>query len=92
MLKLGFNWRDILLAPRLALSLQRMWIQLVGLSFGLFFYLVLSYLGLIAAGYAAGLSPAELEREALSTARALPDAGAEASRTPSMYRYSAVPS
>ncbi|RPI03722.1 MAG: hypothetical protein EHM72_00615, partial [Calditrichaeota bacterium] len=51
MLKLGFNWRDILRAPRLALSLQRMWIQLVGLTFGLLFYLLLTYLGMMAAGY-----------------------------------------
>ena len=33
MLKLKFNFQDVLRAPRLAFSLQRMWIQLVGLFF-----------------------------------------------------------
>ena len=41
MLQLKFDWRDVLKAPRLALSLQRMWIQLVGLSVGYIVYLVL---------------------------------------------------
>lgn len=51
MLKLKFDWRDVIRAPRLALSLQRMWIQLVGMSVGYLVYLVLSYLSLLVAGY-----------------------------------------
>ncbi|MBN1479560.1 hypothetical protein EH223_16695 [candidate division KSB1 bacterium] len=51
MLKLKFDWRDVVRAPRLALSLQRMWIQLVGMSVGYLVYLALSYLSLIVAGY-----------------------------------------
>lgn len=51
MLQLKFDWRDVLSAPRLALSLQRMWIQLVGMTAGFIVYLVLSYLSLIVAGY-----------------------------------------
>jgi hypothetical protein len=51
MLKLKFDWRDILRAPRIAFSLQRMWIQLVGLMVGLFFYLFFTYGSLVAAGF-----------------------------------------
>ena len=51
MLKLKFNWRDIIAAPRLALSLQRLWIQLIGMSVGYIIYVALSYLGLVLAGY-----------------------------------------
>ncbi len=51
MLKLKFDWRDVLKAPRLALSLQKMWIQLVGMSVGFVVYLALSYLSLVVAGY-----------------------------------------
>ena len=40
----SFNYRDILRAPRLALSLQKMWIQLVGLGVGYGIYLFLTYL------------------------------------------------
>ena len=51
MLKLKFDWRDVLRAPRLALSLQRMWIQLIGMTTGFVLYLALSYLSLVLAGY-----------------------------------------
>jgi hypothetical protein len=51
MLKLKFDCRDILRAPRIAFSLQRMWIQLVGLMFGLFIYLIFTYGSLVAAGF-----------------------------------------
>lgn len=50
MLKLKFDWRDILRAPRIAFSLQKMWIQLVGLTIGMFFYLDFTYGSLAAAG------------------------------------------
>ncbi|MBN1560924.1 hypothetical protein JW998_11780 [candidate division KSB1 bacterium] len=56
MRKLRFNWRDIIAAPRLALGLQRMWIQLIGLSVGYIFYVALSYLALVLAGYDLKLS------------------------------------
>ncbi|MBN1465022.1 hypothetical protein JXA02_04625 [candidate division KSB1 bacterium] len=51
MRKLKFNWRDVIAAPRLALSLQRMWIQLIGLAAGYIVYVALSYLGLVLAGH-----------------------------------------
>jgi hypothetical protein len=49
--KLLFDCRDIFRAPRLALSLQRMWIQLVGLFIGYLGYLVFTYGAMIAAGF-----------------------------------------
>ena len=52
MLKLKFDWRDILRAPRLALSLQRMWIQLLGFTVGYLFYLIFTYAAFAAAGLA----------------------------------------
>lgn len=51
MLKLKFDCRDIFKAPRAAFSLQRLWIQLFGMSVGYVIYLVASYLGLALAGY-----------------------------------------
>jgi len=51
MLKLKFDCRDIFKAPRAAFSLQRLWIQLFGMSVGYVIYLVASYLGLVLAGY-----------------------------------------
>jgi hypothetical protein len=50
MVKLYFNYRDILRAPRLALSFQRMWIQLIGMSAGYVSYLVFTYLSFLLAG------------------------------------------
>ncbi|HNW58105.1 MAG TPA: hypothetical protein PKI62_00345 [bacterium] len=50
MLTLHFDLRDLFRAPRLALSLQRMWIMLAGLGMGWLIYALLTYLGLIAAG------------------------------------------
>lgn len=51
MLKLKFDCRDLFKAPRVALSLQRLWIQLSGMSVGYLVYLVLAYLSLVVAGY-----------------------------------------
>ncbi|MDZ7723169.1 MAG: hypothetical protein U5R06_10290 [candidate division KSB1 bacterium] len=51
MLKLKFNFQDVLRAPRLAFSLQRMWIQLVGLFFGYLGYLVFTYLSFLSNGF-----------------------------------------
>ncbi len=51
MLKLKFDWRDVFRAPRAAFSLQRMWIQVLGLSVGFMVYLVFSYLSLMVSGY-----------------------------------------
>ncbi|MDZ7370069.1 MAG: DUF2070 family protein [candidate division KSB1 bacterium] len=50
MLKLRFDWRDIFRAPRLALSLQRIWIELVGLTIGYAVYLVATFAAIMAAG------------------------------------------
>jgi len=51
MLKLKFDCRDLFKAPRIALSLQRLWIQLIGMSVGFVVYVLLSYSSLIIAGY-----------------------------------------
>jgi hypothetical protein len=50
MLALRFDVRDVFRAPRLALSLQRMWIQLVGMSIGYIGYLIITYLSFLAGG------------------------------------------
>lgn len=55
MLKLKFNYQDVLRAPRLAFSLQRMWIQLVGLFFGYLGYLVFTYLSFLSNGFDLGV-------------------------------------
>lgn len=51
MIKLKFDYRDIFRAPRMAFSLQKMWIQLLGMGLGYLLYLVFSYLSLLAAGF-----------------------------------------
>ncbi len=48
---LRFDVRDLLLAPRLAFSLQRMWIQFLGLGAGYVLYLILTYLGFLFSGF-----------------------------------------
>lgn len=50
MLTLKFDLRDLVRAPRLALSLQRMWIMLVGLGISWLIYLLFTYLALLSAG------------------------------------------
>ncbi len=50
MLKMNFNYTDIFRAPRIALSIQKLWIQLVGLFTGMFFYILLSYAGFLLSG------------------------------------------
>jgi len=51
MLKLKFNFHDVFRAPRLAFSLQRMWIQLAGLFFGYLGYLVFTYVSFLLNGF-----------------------------------------
>lgn len=48
--QLRFDIRDIFKAPRLALSLQRIWIQFLGVVIGFLGYLIMTYLSLLAAG------------------------------------------
>lgn len=48
--QLRFDIRDIIRAPRLALSLQRIWIQFLGVIVGFLGYLIMTYLSLLAAG------------------------------------------
>ncbi|MDZ7263438.1 MAG: hypothetical protein ONB16_02555 [candidate division KSB1 bacterium] len=48
--QLRFDIRDILRAPRLALSLQRIWIQFLGVIVGFLGYLIMTYLSLLTAG------------------------------------------
>ena len=50
MVKLYFDYRDMFRSARLAFSLQRLWIQLVGMTLGLVGYLVITYLAFISAG------------------------------------------
>ncbi|MBN2411342.1 hypothetical protein JXQ31_06585 [candidate division KSB1 bacterium] len=44
MLKLRFNYRDLFNAPRLAFSIQRIWIQFIGMVIGYVGYLIFTYL------------------------------------------------
>ncbi len=50
MITLKFDVRDLFRAPRLALSLQRMWIQLAGMTVGYCGYLILTYLAFLSSG------------------------------------------
>ena len=50
MVLLRFDFRDIFKSNRLAFSLQRMWIQFIGIATGYLGYLVLTYLSIIIAG------------------------------------------
>ncbi len=51
MLKLRFDYRDLFNAPRIAFSIQRIWIQFVGLFFGYAGYLALTYLSYVLNNY-----------------------------------------
>jgi len=48
--QMRFDVRDIFKSPRLALSLQRIWIQFLGLFFGYLGYLFFTYISFITAG------------------------------------------
>lgn len=50
MQQMHFDFRDIFRSTRLALSLQRIWIQFVGLFFGYVGYLAVTYVSFITAG------------------------------------------
>lgn len=50
MQQMGFNFKDIFKSPRLALSIQRIWIQFVGLFFGYLGYLVVTYVSFATSG------------------------------------------
>ncbi|HNY91576.1 MAG TPA: hypothetical protein PKM23_08620 [bacterium] len=54
MVSLRFDFRDLFRAPRLAFSLQRMWILLVGIAAGWLTYFLLTFLALLLAGPAPG--------------------------------------
>ncbi len=51
MKELHFDFRDLFRAPRIALSLQRIWINGLGLLVAYLFYLIISYLSLAISGY-----------------------------------------
>ncbi|MBD3374157.1 hypothetical protein GF406_03910 [candidate division KSB1 bacterium] len=51
MIKLYFNFKDLFRAPRIAGSLQRMWIQLLGLFMAYAGYLILTYAGYLVNGH-----------------------------------------
>lgn len=50
MLSLRFDFRDLFKAPRLAFSLQRIWIMLVALGTGLILYNLFTYIALLMGG------------------------------------------
>lgn len=50
MVKLRFDFRDIFRAARIALSLQRLWIQSVGLFIGYLGYLIFTYIAILTTG------------------------------------------
>ena len=47
---LRFNWLDVFRAPRIALSLQKMWVVFFPLFLGYLFYLAFTLLGLATCG------------------------------------------
>ena len=51
MVGMRFDYRDIFRAARLAFSLQRLWIQFVGLLFGYLAYVLFAYISLAIAGH-----------------------------------------
>ncbi len=59
MQNLRFDLRDLFRAPRLAISLQRMWIQLLGMSVGCAVYFTLTFISL----FLRGTSPAKAWRQ-----------------------------
>jgi len=50
--QMHFDGRDIFKSTRLALSLQRIWLQFIGLFFGYLGYLIFTYISLMAGGTA----------------------------------------
>jgi hypothetical protein len=50
MVEMRFNYRDLFRATRVAFSLQRIWIQFVGLVFGYAGYVIFTYLSLLSTG------------------------------------------
>ncbi len=50
--ELRYNWLDVFRAPRIALSLQKIWIMFLPLLFGYLIYLALTFLGLRISGEA----------------------------------------
>lgn len=48
--QMRFDMRDLFRSPRLALSLQRIWIQFLGLFFGYLGYLFFTYISFVTAG------------------------------------------
>lgn len=56
MQQMRFDARDVFKSPRLALSLQRIWIQFVGIVVGFLGYLVLTYVSFLTSGVALSIS------------------------------------
>ncbi|MGB9590711.1 MAG: hypothetical protein ACPL68_07485, partial [Candidatus Hydrothermia bacterium] len=50
-IKLHFNFKDILRAPRYGLSVKKMWVQFIGIVIGLILYVPLTYLAYTMAGF-----------------------------------------
>ncbi len=54
MKELYFDFRDLFRAPRIALSLQRIWMNGIGLLAGYMIYLIFAYVSLLIGGYSCG--------------------------------------
>lgn len=52
-IKLHFNFKDVLRAPRYGLSVKKMWVQFIGMVIGLALYVPLTYLAYTMAGFRA---------------------------------------
>jgi len=52
-IKLHFNFKDVLRAPRYGLSVKKMWVQFLGIVIGLLLYVPLTYLAYTMAGFRA---------------------------------------
>ncbi len=50
MVELSFSYKDLFRSPRIALSLQRVWTNFIGLFIGYGLYLILTYLSFLASG------------------------------------------
>ncbi|MEO0140918.1 MAG: hypothetical protein ABIM88_05150 [candidate division WOR-3 bacterium] len=50
-IKLHFNFKDVLRAPRCGLSVKKMWVQFLGIIIGLILYVPLTYLAYSMAGF-----------------------------------------
>ena len=63
-----FNYKDIFLAPRLALSPKKIWVLIIGNLSGFIIYWITSYISLILSGIEINVAIADMSASALGTA------------------------